>query len=197
MFSRRMFGSVFVVALVAGNGSEARACSVAPDPALENFSPQSDEAPPGVDIAQISTTLGRNYGGSGPGDCSELGTVDIALTPTDGASLDDRFGARLTITAGKLPATFVPDLTTRNLPIRQNRVRLLVTDRENSTLAFSVTVQLVNASGQLGPISPMMSAEDSSGCTTTGTHRGGSMGPLVLLGSILILRRRALRRRGS
>ena len=69
-------------------GSSTLACKPAL-PSGYDVGAGSSAAPPDVRIAKVSVSLGNNYGAPGPGDCSELGTVEIALdAPKGRCSMD-------------------------------------------------------------------------------------------------------------
>lgn len=197
----RSFAAVPTLLFGLGLPDPTWACSLAVDPAFANFRPQSNEAPPPVQIGDIVVDLGSGYGAPGPGDCSDLGSVKIQLTTTDTTPLDDRFGARLTLISGSLPVVFVDDLASKDFPIRDNRVGFTVKDNQSSSLVFSVQVQLVNAAGDLGPTSPPMTVEEGGGCTATKARSDRSsawlgLGALLMIGLRPSGRRARPERRG-
>lgn len=122
-------------------------CKVAPASGYDS-SAGSSETPPAVRITNVAVTLGKNYGGPGPGDCSQLGKVVITLQADDGAVLDGRFGAKLLVSAGAHPATAI-NLETWVAPIKDNQVVVTISD-DKPTVDFAVAVRAVNAEGDVG-----------------------------------------------
>lgn len=162
------FGATLL--LTALRSSTANACSpVMAEPYDESAA--TDAAPPPVTITNIDIDLGKNFGESGPGDCSELGNVIISLEPPDGALLDEDFGAKINLISGDL----YPLVDTRTLedfvfPIENNEVFFAFTG-DKDYVDITVTAQTVNRLGDLGPESESRSAkaEAGCGCNTIGT----------------------------
>lgn len=137
----------------------------------------SSEAPPALSIAGVSARLGAGYGGPGIGDCGQLGTLELALQTPDGAVLDDRFGAKLTVVAGSIPLA-AGDISTLIAPIKNNKVTLTIGDNTSSTVDFTVAVQAVNALGALGEPSAEVHHRQTAGCSVAS---GLPLGVLALM----------------
>jgi hypothetical protein len=152
----------------------------------------STDLPPKVEIKSLTVSLGKNFGKAGPGDCSDLGSVDIELATADGSPLDGRFGAEIDVIAGELPV--LQDLGSWLAPIENNRITLTLMGDQPS-VDFSVAVRVVNASGAPGePSAPVhRSAQAGGGCQVGGRASGGlSFASLfALFGLAALLRRLA------
>lgn len=155
---------VALVLLTLFAGSTALACKPAPPTAFA-ASDGSSDAPPQTRLASAAVSLGPAYGRAGAGDCSDLGTVELLLEAPDGSTLDGRFGAKVLVTAGALPA--LVDLSTFVAAIQRNRVSLRIAG-DTPTVDFTVAVQLVNALGQLGAPSAAVHQRRSAGCSAAG-----------------------------
>lgn len=162
-------------------GSSAFACKIGMPPAYDPSAGTSEQAP-STALSSVKASLGRNFGGPGPGDCSQLGTLEIELTPADGSTLDGRFGAKLIVTKGELPVALV-DLTTWVAPIQNNKVTVTLSGSKPS-VDFTLSVQLVNATGPVGEPTAAVRETRSAGCSVTGAF------PIALLALGAFARRR-------
>jgi len=168
--------------LIVLAGGSALACKIGMPPAYD-ASAGTSEQPPSTALSSVKASLGRNFGGPGPGDCSQLGMLELTLTPADGSTLDGRFGAKLIVTKGELPIALA-DLSTWVAPIQNNKVKLnLIGSRP--TVDFTVSVQLVNATGPVGEPTAAVRETASAGCSVTGAF------PIALLALAAFARRRS------
>lgn len=169
-----------VVVAVVLAGTSALACKIATPPPYD-ASAGSADAPPTVSLQSVNASLGRNFGGPGPGDCSELGELQVALRSPDGAALDGRFGAKLIVTSGELPAAIV-DLSTWVAPIKDNKVKVVLKGQKPS-VDFTVAVQLVNATGAIGEQSAAVRETGSAGCSVAGVFPLSALALLAFRGA--------------
>jgi hypothetical protein len=161
---------LLALSLAAALALEARpalACKIGAAKPYDAAAGSSDEPPP-VEIEQISTSLGSHYGGDGPGDCSHLGKVEITLagpdgSPLYGSPLDGKFGARITVLAGRLPVALI-DLNSWIAPIEGNKIALTIVD-DHPSADFTISVRTVNAAGRMGPESSALRGSAESGST--------------------------------
>jgi hypothetical protein len=132
----------------------AVACSYGPLMPWESTG-GTDASPPAVRIDNVAVSLGYNYGKDGPGDCSHLGDVEILLSVDDAQDLDG-YGAIIKVLSGHIPAYI--DFDNWIAPIENNRVYLMIHEWCSAVVAFTITVQLVNASGERGTPSQSQAA---------------------------------------